>query len=220
MSETYVALAVVLGIALNGERIEKHQMTGIIIAIASVIFGIAVMESESIDGNMSPIGGLLAVVIALVFAVATVITRHYAHVEMVPAVALAQPKPDPAPGYPSKPIRWIVPFTPGGSNDVIGRLIAAKMSDAWGQQVVVDNRGGAGGTASAGTVGTVNTGGGAGGPSNSASPANQGVAGGSGIVIISVPTANYTGTTTGSPTVTTNGSNTVLKYTSSGTYTA
>ena len=58
------------------------------IAIASVIFGIAVMESESLDGNMSPIGGLLAVVIALVFAVATVITRQYAHVEMVPAVAL------------------------------------------------------------------------------------------------------------------------------------
>jgi hypothetical protein len=36
---------------------------------------------------------------------------------------------------------------------------------------------------------------------------------------LSIPTASYTGTTTGSPTVTTNGSNTILKYTSSGTYT-
>jgi hypothetical protein len=39
-------------------------------------------------------------------------------------------------------------------------------------------------------------------------------------VFISVPTANYTGTTTGSPTVTTSGSNTILKFTSSGSYTA
>ena len=54
--------------------------------------------------------------------------------------------------YPSKPIRWIVPFTPGGSNDVIGRLIAAKMTEAWGHQVVVDNRGGAGGLIGAETV--------------------------------------------------------------------
>ena len=61
-------------------------------------------------------------------------------------------KADPAPGYPDKPIRWIVPFTPGGSNDVIGRLIASKMAEAWGQQVVVDNRGGAGGLIGAETV--------------------------------------------------------------------
>jgi hypothetical protein len=39
-------------------------------------------------------------------------------------------------------------------------------------------------------------------------------------VIISVPTANYTGTTTGSPTITTSGSNTIIKFTASGTYTA
>jgi hypothetical protein len=40
------------------------------------------------------------------------------------------------------------------------------------------------------------------------------------LVILSIPTTRYTGTTTGSPTVTTNGSNTILQYTSSGTYTA
>jgi hypothetical protein len=44
--------------------------------------------------------------------------------------------------------------------------------------------------------------------------------GGSGVVILSVPTANYSGTTTGSPTVTTNGAYTVIKFTSSGSYTA
>jgi drug/metabolite transporter (DMT)-like permease len=58
------------------------------VAIAAVIFGIGVMESESLDGNISPIGGALSLTIALVFAVATVITRRFAHVEMVPAVTL------------------------------------------------------------------------------------------------------------------------------------
>jgi hypothetical protein len=50
--------------------------------------------------------------------------------------------------------------------------------------------------------------------------ANYGGNGGSGVVILSVPTVNYTGTTTGSPVVTTSGSNTILKFNSSGTYTA
>jgi tripartite-type tricarboxylate transporter receptor subunit TctC len=47
--------------------------------------------------------------------------------------------------YPSKPIRLISPFPPGGSVDVVGRLLAAKLSDAMGQQMVVDNRSGASG---------------------------------------------------------------------------
>jgi tripartite-type tricarboxylate transporter receptor subunit TctC len=47
--------------------------------------------------------------------------------------------------YPSKPVRLIVPFPPGGSNDVVGRMIAQQLSDRLGKQVVVDNRGGAGG---------------------------------------------------------------------------
>jgi tripartite-type tricarboxylate transporter receptor subunit TctC len=48
--------------------------------------------------------------------------------------------------YPSKPVRLIIPFPPGGSNDVVGRLIATHLSDRLGKQVVVDNRGaGAGG---------------------------------------------------------------------------
>jgi len=48
--------------------------------------------------------------------------------------------------YPSRPVRLIIPFPPGGSNDVVGRLVAKYLSDKMGQQVFVDNRSGAGGT--------------------------------------------------------------------------
>ncbi len=48
--------------------------------------------------------------------------------------------------FPNKPMRMIVPFTAGSATDLIARRLAFKMSDNWNQQVVVDNRGGAGGT--------------------------------------------------------------------------
>ena len=59
---------------------------------------------------------------------------------------------DPAAGYPNRPVRWVVPFTPGASNDIIARLLGAKLSEAWSQQVVIDNRPGAGGAVGAETV--------------------------------------------------------------------
>src|SRR5262249_24994254 len=51
--------------------------------------------------------------------------------------------------YPSKPLRMIVPFPPGGGTDVVGRLVALKLTSFLGQQVIVDNRAGA-----AGRIGT------------------------------------------------------------------
>jgi len=50
-----------------------------------------------------------------------------------------------AQGYPTKPVRLIVPSTPGGSVDTVARTVGQKLSERWGQQVVVDNRTGAGG---------------------------------------------------------------------------
>jgi tripartite-type tricarboxylate transporter receptor subunit TctC len=63
----------------------------------------------------------------------------------VAAPALAAAQPGSAQGYPSKPIRFIVPFAPGAGTDTTARTLALKLSEAWGQQVVVDNRTGAAG---------------------------------------------------------------------------
>jgi len=47
--------------------------------------------------------------------------------------------------YPAKPVRFIIPFPPGGPTDIMGRLAAQRLTEAWGVQVVADNRAGAGG---------------------------------------------------------------------------
>jgi len=57
---------------------------------------------------------------------------------LVAAGALAQ-------GYPSKPVRMIIPFAPGGASDFVGRIIQPKMGELLGQQIVIENRGGAAG---------------------------------------------------------------------------
>ena len=54
-----------------------------------------------------------------------------------------------AQSYPTKPIRFVVPYAPGGNTDILSRLIGQKLSEAWGQQVIIDNRAGAAGTVGA-----------------------------------------------------------------------
>ena len=74
---------------------------------------------------------------------------------IVAALTLAAPacaQGDAAADYPSKTIRILVGFTPGGGPDITARYLAQKLGDAWKQQVSVDNRPGAGGTVAAGTV--------------------------------------------------------------------
>jgi tripartite-type tricarboxylate transporter receptor subunit TctC len=66
-----------------------------------------------------------------------VLSRHLALILLAwPMVALAQAT------YPTKPIRLIVPFPPGGSTTIMARLIGQRLTESWGQQIVVDNRGG------------------------------------------------------------------------------
>jgi drug/metabolite transporter (DMT)-like permease len=77
-------LAALIGWVVFRERVTPTTW----IAIGAVIFGVAIMVSESLTGAVSPIGDGLALLIAFVFATATVLTRRFAHVRMTPATCL------------------------------------------------------------------------------------------------------------------------------------
>ncbi len=63
----------------------------------------------------------------------------------IAAQPLAAAQPDAAKDYPNKPVRFIAPFVAGAGTDTTARLVAQKLSDAWGHQFIVDNRTGAAG---------------------------------------------------------------------------
>jgi tripartite-type tricarboxylate transporter receptor subunit TctC len=71
--------------------------------------------------------------------------RHFLHIAAGAAVLSSLPSTAPAQIYPTRPVRLLVGFPPGGGSDVGARIIASRLSEVWGQQVIVENKPGAGG---------------------------------------------------------------------------
>src|SRR3982751_3181515 len=73
-------------------------------------------------------------------------TRRVAIALLALAAWPVSSQPTGAPAWPAKPIRYIVPFAPGGTTDILGRVVGEKLGIALGQQIVIDNKAGQGGS--------------------------------------------------------------------------
>src|SRR5947209_12400984 len=74
-------------------------------------------------------------------------TRFFVNwINLAAVLLLALSGPSAAEDYPSRPITLVVPYAAGGGNDVMARIVAEKMSKSLGQQIVIENKGGAGGS--------------------------------------------------------------------------
>jgi tripartite-type tricarboxylate transporter receptor subunit TctC len=71
--------------------------------------------------------------------------RHLLALSVLSALTTTTAYAQSVPDFPTRPIKIIVPFAPGGATDVLARMVGAKLQESWGQPVVVDNRPGAGG---------------------------------------------------------------------------
>ena len=80
--------------------------------------------------------------------------RNFLHLAAGAAALPAVSRLARAQTYPARPVRFIVPFPPGGSADPIARVLGNRLSEIWGQQVVIENKGGAGGNLGAQTAAT------------------------------------------------------------------
>src|SRR5512139_764670 len=69
----------------------------------------------------------------------------WATISLMQACALCAAAPALSQQYPTKPIRFIVPYPPGGTVDIVARIVQPKLSESLGQPIVIENRGGAGG---------------------------------------------------------------------------
>ena len=69
--------------------------------------------------------------------------RNIARAVLLISIGFATPAL--AADFPEKAVRFIVPFPPGGGTDALARLLAVKLTETWNQQIIIDNRGGAGG---------------------------------------------------------------------------
>ena len=75
----------------------------------------------------------------------TIDRRQVLHASLALAAGAAAPAAFGQAAFPNRTIKFVVPFPPGGATDLVGRLLAAKVQEAWGQQVVVENKAGASG---------------------------------------------------------------------------